>query len=433
MQADLADRDYEAFYRAHVDEFTRFLAGLLGAQADVRGGRAGVADALQEAMLRILGEWAELQQVDEGERGPRLYRCLRDAAGEALRREHGRRGARHPRPRIVPYDFSTLEADGEELEPGERELTAAVLGAMVRDVATEEPAPERRALLDRGVLLAGLRALTAREAVVLIAVDHMGWEQRELADHLGLEFGRMRETLFTARKLFHGLVRHAIGIDLDDTERARLHAYLAGELTGRERRLARRHLVHCRGCQALVREQRTFGHGAQHLLAPLPFVTGARVLAGPSRAKIAAASAAPAGGAGLFGQAGAAKALAATVAALGAGVGVNAWLSIRAEHQHGHRALAAAAPRPPTRPTSRMLVTRSNGPASGVAHKFHAQRPVRQHPRRPKRSQASVASSSTPARAVTPSTASPSKVPISAGAGGTASSSGSSEFGFEGK
>ncbi len=54
MRAELVDDGYDAFFRAHADEFAGFLTGVLGAEADVRGGRAGVADALQEAMLRIL-------------------------------------------------------------------------------------------------------------------------------------------------------------------------------------------------------------------------------------------------------------------------------------------------------------------------------------------------------------------------------------------
>jgi DNA-directed RNA polymerase specialized sigma24 family protein len=348
-----SDESYEAFYRAHVDAFSRFLAGLLGSEADVRGGRASVADVLQDAMLRILREWGEIEHASEDERARRLYRCLRDAAGEALRREHGRRDARRPRPRVVAYDFGALEADAQELEPRERELTVAVLGAIVRDIVDDSEGAERRALLDRGVLLAGLSALSEREAVVMIAVDRLGWDQRELADRLGLEFGRLRETLFVARKLFYGVVRHAVGLEIDDSEHARLHAYLAGELVGRERRLTRRHVQHCRACQALMREQRVFTNGAQQLLAPLPFATAAHVLTKPATVKGAAASATPAS-VGLLGQPGAAKALAATVAVLGTGVGVSAWLSIGAQPGPTPAAAIQGA-RPPTALT-RLLV-----------------------------------------------------------------------------
>ena len=49
-------------------------------------------------------------------------------------------------------------------------------------------------MLDRGVLVAGLRALTEREAVVLIAVDDLDWDQQQLADRLSIGFGASRQT-----------------------------------------------------------------------------------------------------------------------------------------------------------------------------------------------------------------------------------------------
>ena len=263
---------------------------------------------------------------------------------------------------MLAYDFGALEADGESLEPRERELTVAVLGVMVRDLSDDLSGVERRALLDRGVLLAGLRALSEQEAVALIAVDRLGWEQRELADRLGIDFGRLRETLFNARKLFYGVVRHAIGVEIDEEERARLHAYLAGELPGRERRLARRHLSHCHSCQALVREQQRFTTVAHQLLAPLPFVLGGRVLVKPATVKGAAVAAAPSA-TGLLGQAGAAKALAATAALLGAGVGVNAALSLRADEPVG----AIAGLPAPSRLVTRVTVDRPSTPAPSGA------------------------------------------------------------------
>ena len=439
MRAEVVDEGYEAFFRAHADEFASILAGVLGSEADTRGGRAGVADALQEAMLRILGEWGELEEAGRDERARRLYRCLRDAAGEALRREHGRRDARRRRPRVVAYDFGALEADGESLAPRERELTVAVLGAMVRDLADDLAPSERRVLLDRGVLLAGLRALSESEAVALIAVDRLGWEQRELADRLGVEFGRLRETLFNARRLFYGVVRHAAGVEVDEEERARLHAYQAGELVGRERRLARRHLLHCQACQALVREQQRFTEGAQQLLAPLPFVLGGQVLAKPSAIKGATVAATPAA-TGLFGQAGAAKALAATVALLGGGVGVDAWLSLNARE----KPVGAIAALPsPSRLVTRMTADHSaapqlarakRSPSSSPSRRAATSRPSKKHHNAHPAKQ--VPSSSSPPASTTTSTtgaappahvASRSHGTSSAGAAGSPSS----EFRFE--
>ena len=436
MRPEVVDDGYDAFFRAHADEFAGFLTGVLGAEADVRGGRAGVADALQEAMLRILGEWGELETAEDDERARRLYRCLRDAAGEALRREHGRRDARRRRPRVLAYDFGTLEADGDSLAPRERELTVAVLGAMVRDLSDDLSGVERRVLLDRGVLLAGLRALSEREAVALIAVDRLGWEQRELANRLGVEFGRLRETLFNARKLFYGVVRHAIGVEIDEEERARLHAYLAGELAGRERRLARRHLSHCQTCQALVRKQQCFTTAAHQLLAPLPFVLGGRVLVKPATVKGAAVAAAPSAP-GLLGQAGAVKALAATAALLGVGVGVNAVLSLRADEPPAGAIGGLSAPshlvtqmtvdRPSTPGPSgtKRSNTSPTGKPTSRSHQSRRQRPTHSH--QPK------AHSPSPPAGTSQSSTSASQ-PTGTGAPASRSSSGgspASEFGFE--
>ena len=383
-------------------------------------------------MVGILGEWGQLERVGDDERARRLYRCLRDAAGEALRREHGRRDARRRRPRVLSYDFSALETDGESLEPRERELTVAVLGAMVRDIAEDTTDAERRALLDRGVLLAGLRALNEREAVVLIAVDRLGWEQRELADRLGVEFARLRETLFTARKLFYGVVRHAVGIDLDDEERARLHAYLAGELAGRDRRLARRHVAHCHACQALMREQRVFTRDAHRVLQPLPFAFGAHVLAKPTTVKATAAGSVSAG-AGLFAQAGAAKALAATVALMGAGVGVDAWLSVHAAHDEPARVRAIVAAPSATRLIARLA---SDHPAATATQRHSTQRSRHAKPSSSARKRAPQRASRTSASRPAATTASGNVVASTSAAAQTtgapaAGASAGNEFSFE--
>lgn len=337
-----SDLSYEEFYRAHADRFSAFLGRTLGRQREGADGRIGVADTLQEAMLQIHRQWPELQRVGDEERDRRLYRCLRDAAGEALRREHGRVDARRERPRIVAYDFGLLhELPDDDVAVRDRELTTAVLGSMAADLAAAAQDVERRAVLDRAVLLAGLRALSEREAVVLIAVDHLGWEQDELAEHLGMGFGALRTVLFEARRVFYGVARHAAGVELDEQERAQLHAYRAGELAGRERRVARRHVQHCESCRALLRELGRFGDRAHRVLAPLPFVLGASALGRPASSKLAAVGAGGAGK-GLLAQAGAAKALGVTVGVLGVGVGTSAWLAERQEPPGADAPVAAA-------------------------------------------------------------------------------------------
>jgi DNA-directed RNA polymerase specialized sigma24 family protein len=334
------DVSYEDFVRLHAEQFTAYLRGMLGRQAEGRGGRVAVDDTLQEALLQIYAEWPDLQHAGDGERDERMYRCLRDAAGQALRAEHGRRTEGSARPRIVPFDFGSMHVSADEQPAHERELTAAVLGAMVRDMAAAERDRDARSTLDRGILVAGLRALTEREAVILIAADHLGWDQVQLAEHLDIEFRLLRATLFEARKVFYALVRHATGVEIEDHERARLAAYLAGELTGAEKREARRHLQHCRACQDLQREQRVFGRDAHGVLAPLPFIFGAKVLA--KRFTVKGATLGGGAGAGLFAQAGAAKATAIVVGLLSVGVATSAWLARDADQPH-HRGVAPAA------------------------------------------------------------------------------------------
>lgn len=252
------DRSFDELVERHAERFRRYLRGMLGGQAEGQGGRIDVDDALQEALLAIYKQWPRLVEVPAEERNRRLYRCLRDAVGMALRAEHGRRTQVSARPRMLAFDFGALQhgdVDGRPVR--ERELTVAVLDAIVRDTTAHEDA---RAMLDHEALVSGLRALTEREAVILIAVDHYGRDQHQLADRLGIGCENLRHILYVARQVFRPLVRHAAGIEVDAHERARLRAFLAGELRGTEKRVLTRHLQHCWACQELQREHRVREH-----------------------------------------------------------------------------------------------------------------------------------------------------------------------------
>jgi DNA-directed RNA polymerase specialized sigma24 family protein len=362
------ERSFEEFVALHAERCGVYLRGLLGRQAEGRGGRVGVEDALQEALLAVYAEWPDLQDVRDEERDRRLYRCLRDAAGEALRAELGRRSKIGDRPRVIAFDFGAVDSVDEARPGPDRELAAVVLGRMARELAAEQPDHEARAMLDRGILVGALRALTEREAVVLLAVDHLGWDQEELAERMGMDFGSLRRVLFDARKIFYTLVRHAIGVGVDGGEQETLAAYLAGELRGEEKRHARRHLKHCAACQELEREGRVFGRDAVGVLSPLPFVLGARALVARSGPKPAAIGSGL--GAGLLGQAGAAKALAVVFGGvLGVGViGVSVLAQLQ-DHDGGRGGLAAPATMevsyvaPPTGGMKRPLSISSTAPA----------------------------------------------------------------------
>jgi DNA-directed RNA polymerase specialized sigma24 family protein len=354
---------YEDFVRLHADRFSGYLRGMLGRQAEGRGGRVPVDDTLQEALLRIYEEWPELQDVDDDERDRRLYRCLRDAAGQALRAEHGRSDRVSAHARIVPFDFDRLGVgEYDDLPLRERELAASVLGAMVRDYADGER--EARAVIDRGILVAGLRALSEREAVVLLAVDYLRWDHHALAQRLGLGFEAMRKILFEARKVFYALVRHAAGVDADEEERGRLAAYLAGELKGPEKRAARRHLQHCQACQSLQREQAVFGRDALGVLAPLPFLAGAKLLS--KRSVVKGSSGTGGAAVGFLAQPGGAKATAIVASVLTVGIGYAAWLARDAESPRpapGHAMPAGYSAPPPGMRRVTVATTTASAPA----------------------------------------------------------------------
>jgi DNA-directed RNA polymerase specialized sigma24 family protein len=335
-------RDYEQFVAAHVEQFRVYLQRVLDHQAEGRGGRISVDDTLQDGLLRIYERWPDLHGLGDDERDRRLYRCLRDAAVKALREEYGERTRHSPRARFIAYDFASVEEDGDDRPLAERELTAAVMGSMVCDMADLEGGRDTRAMLSRGVLVAGLRALSDQEAVALIAVDHFGWDQHQLAERLGTNYEALRHRLFVARKIFYTLVRHSTGIEVDEEERARLVAYRAGELTGAERRAVGRHLKHCTQCQALDAEHAIFSGKAAAVLAPLPYLAGAHVLVKRSATKAVAGLSGT--GAGLFGQAGAAKAAAVVMGLLGLGGGVTATLAALTDQPHHQHPAPLAAP-----------------------------------------------------------------------------------------
>lgn len=324
-------RSFEEVVSLHSERFAAYLRGMLGFQAEGRGGRIPVADTLQEALLAIYSEWPELRDVRDDERDRRMYRCLRDAAGRALRTELGRRGSKTSRPQLVSLDRLMQSLD-DDAPARDRELTASLLGTMVQEMSGRETAHDARMTLGRGILVAGLRALTEREAVVLIAVDYLGWDQQQLSERLGVGYSSVRQTLFAGRKIFYTLVRHAAGVEVDDEERARLVAYLSGELRGAEKREVARHLRHCRACQQLQREMDAFGGRAVAVLAPLPFLFGAKVLAKKSSVK--AATVGSGAGTGLLTQPGAAKAAAAVVSLLSVGVGTSAVLAQLDQRHH---------------------------------------------------------------------------------------------------
>lgn len=335
---------YEQAVEAHVEHFRAYVRRVLDRAAEGRGGRIGVEDTLQDALLKIYERWPQVSVLDEQDRNWHMYRCVRDAAVRALRREYGARERSSPRPQFIPYDFAALDVLEDVAPVRDREMAAAVLGGLARDVGAADASGE---VLGRAMLLAGLSALTEHETVVLIAVDHLGWDQERLAEHLEVPLPTLRETLFVARKLLTMMVRHASEIEVGDEEQARLAAYRAGELKGAERRAMARHLGRCRACQTLDARRQAFGHGAAQVLSPLPCIAAAgHVLAPRAVIKSAPVKAAT----GLFGTPGATKVVVAVVSLLvagGAGAAILAAVAERRQQQPDDALVVNAGGYPP--------------------------------------------------------------------------------------
>jgi DNA-directed RNA polymerase specialized sigma24 family protein len=413
---------FEGFVQQHADRFGGYLRGVLGAQAEGRGGRVPLEDTLQDAFLRMYEAWPELQDVHDDERDRRLYRYLRDAAGRALRAEHGRLDRKTERVRLVPFDFDSIGVgEYDELPRREREVAASVLGAMVRDCAGGDKAI--RAVLDRGILLAGLRALTEQEAVLLLSVDYLRWDQQALANQLGIKLDALEKRLYVARKIFYSVVRHASEIEVDDEERGRLADYLSGQLEGREKRIARRHLQHCPTCQALARETDTFNRAAFGLLAPLPFLSAAsaKLL---SREAVVKAPAVGGAGVAAAAPAGATKALAVVGSVLAVGAGFVAFLGRDADVHPGEVGPATTGPTSPityTPPPSGMKRPASKTGTAAVPKKPSTAKRKSSAKRRRKAAGTS-SSSHAPSSAASPSTTQGSPSTSSAGSSSSSSS-----------
>lgn len=109
-------------------------------------------------------------------------------------------------------------------------------------------------------------------------------------------------------------MRHAVGVEVDDDERADLLAYLRGELSGAKKTEVGRHVKSCEECQQLQREMRLFNRDAVAVIAPVPALFGAHVLA--KRSSLKAATMGSGAGTGVFAQSAAAKTAAGITAAL---------------------------------------------------------------------------------------------------------------------
>jgi RNA polymerase sigma factor (sigma-70 family) len=287
-------RNFEAFVQQHAGLLRNYMAG------QVAGSNVNAEDALQEGLVRIWREW-EGWPGDHEEQLRYAQRALRCAAVDAIRREHGRDGAR---PQTLSVDFQLAEAGGGIDNGHISDPALAALGLALAEQAAEQRDDER--FVERGVLVGALVALKPLERRVVWELAREQRSYKEVATELGITPMKVRDVFFEARALLRTLIAHADGSNISRAERAQLFDLLDGELKGREKRIAQRHLDSCEACQRLAAIERNVTTAGAHVFLPLPMVLmgvwHAGKGAGASFAPVAPASFVTGAGKGLVGM-----------------------------------------------------------------------------------------------------------------------------------
>jgi RNA polymerase sigma factor (sigma-70 family) len=426
-------RNFERFVAAHTGLLRKYMAG------QISGSSVGLEDALQEGLMRIWREW-DGWPADEQEQLRYAQRALKCAAVDAIRREHGRDGNR---PATIPVDFQLAEAGGG-VENGQISDTAlAAVGLTLAEQAAERRDDDR--FVERGVLVGALVALSPLERRVVWELAREGRSYDEVAAELQIKVAKVRDTFFEARQLLRSLIAHADGSSVPRGERAQLFALLDGELKGRDKRIAQRHLDNCAACQRLADIERHVTAAGAHVFLPLPLALAGVWHGGKAAGLIGTPFTAPApvagsgGAGGLLGlvgtSAGAKFAIGLTAVTLVGSGGVASVLSEKDKAPTGD-AVAAALPPSGTsdvaEPDRTQAVTAISAPKAKAkprasrkhrrAHKTK-HRAVRHHKAAAKKSAGSTLPS--PAPSATPAPAAPAPRTGSGGGGG---GSGGGEF-----
>lgn len=232
-------------------------------------GRADVDDSLQQAYLRLINEyerWPERQSA--AERAAYAYRTIHFAAKDAIRQAAGR-SDRAPRPREVPVDFShdaRESAEGWAADP-----TQLLAQQLLVDLAGRHPGDDEH--LDRALYVAALGALEPLEHQIVTQTRVAGYDNKELANRLGLSHQQVRTLNSEARQLLMSLLACARGRDIREAQELDLFAYLEGrKLSRQQRRLVKRHLQHCDNCQQIAALHSDLDRVAAGLALPLPLL-----------------------------------------------------------------------------------------------------------------------------------------------------------------
>jgi len=413
------DSDGRASFQEFVDEHRHLMSDYIARR--MRGTpELSSEDALQEALIRIWQQWRHWPQ-DPERREVYMRQALKVAAVDAIRARYGRNLSR---PREYPVNFADLDRC-VPAEPGAHAIVRELGLAIARE--SLEHQPDKRDI-ERSVLVAAFAALTDLERRVLFMTAR-GDNGAQIASELGVRHQLVRETLMRSRRLVRSLIEHADAGKVSPAEARRLWNLRDGNLSGRPKREAQRHLNHCTTCRRLAGIEDTVSSAGVRVFLPLPaaMALAAKGVAGSaaSGASASGGSTAPAGGAlaatggGLLSGATAKAAVALGVLALGGSLaGTGKLYRDRDRPQPVSRpALAAAA-----RPTGAQQVRRqARKPAIAKARSHRVRKPARRTTN-PAVTTASRRTTASTRALATPRTASPAASPTvrraSARAGG---------------
>src|SRR4051794_19624254 len=178
------------------------------------------ADALQQGLLRFFREYGDGFSADAAEARNHLYNAVKFGARDAIRQWHHRGAVR-----TLPADLAAVDELVEDGDNDERVVdpTLMLAATAVRDQS--EAFDQAEAIVDAQVLQLALAALDPLEQQVLLRQPA---SRNELAAELGVTPEKVRDALFSARKLARTLIEHASGDPLPDAEREQLFGLLDG-------------------------------------------------------------------------------------------------------------------------------------------------------------------------------------------------------------
>lgn len=365
------DGDARASFQEFVDEHRHLMSDYIARR--MRGAPELCAeDALQEALIRMWQQWRHWPQ-DAERREIYMRQALKVAAVDAIRARYGRNLTR---PREYPVNFADLDRC-IPTEPGPQAIIRELGLAIARE--SLERRPEHRDI-ERSVLVAAFAALTDFERRVLFMTAR-GDNGAQIAQELGVRHQLVRETLMRSRRLVRSLIEHADAGKISPKEARRLWNLRDGNLSGRPKREAERHLKHCTTCRRLAGIEDTVSEAGVRVFLPLPAATILAATAATGSAATGAGSTTPAGGAlaatsgGLLSGATAKAAVALGVLAVSGSLAGTGKLYTDRDRPHPVAAPALAVAAHPT--AAKQAGRQAGDPAKTNARSESARKPIR--------------------------------------------------------